>query len=190
MSKYKYYFRKPRSEIVGDILKTTLISGVVAIAATSPYFIVNALKAYKHLQKYPKNKISDIFSRLKRQGLIETEQRGGQIHIKLSPEGRKKAGIYQINSLLIKRPKKWDSKWRIVIFDIAELKKTHREAFRGKLKELGFQVLQKSVWVHPFNCEDEVCLLRDFFGLDKKDVQLIIAEKIEDSEELKKIFDL
>ena len=190
MGKSKYYFRKPRSEIVKDILETSLLAGAIVIAATSPYFLVNLLKGYNRLRKYPKRKVSDIFTRLKREGLIDVEYKGGQIYIKLTSQGRKKAGAHQIDSLKIKKPKKWDRKWRIVVFDIAELKKFHREAFRGKLKELGFYSLQKSVWVCPFPCQNEIALLRDFFGLDKEDVRMIVAEKIENPDNLKQQFNL
>jgi DNA-binding transcriptional regulator PaaX len=99
-------------------------------------------------------------------------------------------GMFQIDSLKIDKPKKWDNKWRLVIFDIAQLHSIKRNAFRGKLKELGFRPLQKSVWINPYKCSDEIELLRDFFGLDKKDVRLITAENIEDDNYFKKIFNL
>lgn len=190
MSKYRYYFRKPKSEIAKDIFNIVLISGVIAFAATSPYFLTNMLKAHKRFKKYPKKRVANTFARLRREGLIEIQKNNHQIYIKLTPKGKKKAGIYQINDLSIKKPNKWDGKWRIVIFDIAELKRTQREAFRGKLKELGFLVIQKSVWIHPFSCRDEITLLRDFFGMDKNDIRLIIAENIENDQELKKVFNL
>jgi DNA-binding transcriptional regulator PaaX len=190
VGKYKYYFKKPRSEVVKDILKTVLIAGAITVAAASPYFVRNILRSYTRFRRYPARKISDVFARLKREGLIEINRVSGQIYIKLTPEGKKKAGIYRVDSLKIKKPKKWDGKWRIVIFDIAELKRMHREAFRGKLKELGFFPLQKSVWVHAFSCQDEVALLRDFFGLNKEDVRTIVAEKIENSDNLKQLFNL
>lgn len=190
MSKYKYYFRKPRSEIVKDIFNIVLVSGAVVLAATSPYFLTNILAAHKRFRRYPQKKVINTFVRLRKEGLIEIQKSNHQIHINLTPEGKKRAGIYQINSLSIKKPKKWDGKWRLVIFDISELRRTQREAFRGKLKELGFLVIQKSVWAHPFPCHDEITLLRDFFGLNKKDIQLILAEKIEDDQELKKFFKL
>jgi len=188
MNKYKYYFRKPKSEIVKDIFKGALITGAIIIAASSPYFITNIIKANKRFRRYPKQRVADTFTRLKREGLIMIERNNGQIYIKLTKEGKKKAGLYQIDNLSIKKPKKWDGKWRIVIFDIAELKRSHREAFRGKLKELGFKPLQKSVWIYPFPCQEEIVLLRDFFGLDKNDIQLIVAEKIESDEKLREIF--
>jgi DNA-binding transcriptional regulator PaaX len=106
----------------------------------------------------------------------------------LTEKGRKIAGWLQIDALKIRRPKIWDKKWRIVIFDISQLKKFYREAFRGKLKELGFYPLQKSVWIHPFDCQDEIELLRDFFGLDQKEMRLIIAENIGPAEWIREIF--
>jgi len=190
MTKYKYYFRKPKSEIVKDILYWLMISGAVAIAATSPYFLINALKAYKKLQKYEKKKVYNSFYKLRKKGFIKIEKRNQQIYISLTEEGKKKAGWFQIDTLTIKKPKKWDGKWRIVIFDISQLKKLYREAFRGKLKELGLYPLQKSVWIHPFDCRDEIDLLRDFFGLEEKEVRLIVAQDIGRVEWLKKIFKL
>ena len=78
----------------------------------------------------------------------------------------------------------------MVIFDIAQIKKIYREAFRGKLKDLGFRSLQKSVWVHPYKCQAEIELLRDFFGLSYKELRLIVAQSIGIDEELKKEFRL
>lgn len=78
----------------------------------------------------------------------------------------------------------------MVIFDISELKKQYREAFRGKLKELGFYPLQKSVWIHPFNCNAEIQLLKDFFGLSDKEMKLVIAEEIGNDKELREYFKL
>jgi DNA-binding transcriptional regulator PaaX len=190
IKKYKYYFYKPKSEIVKDILNWLMLAGAVYIAASSPYFVRNLLKEFKKWRKYPKKKITDTFYNLKRRGLIKIEQRRGQIYISLTEEGKKRAGRFQIDALKIKRSKKWDGKWRIVIFDISQLKKIHREAFRGKLKQLGFYPLQKSVWVHAFDCQAEVELLREFFGLTEKEIRLIIAEKIENDQELKKFFKL
>ena len=190
MSKYKYYFRKPKSEIAKDIFKIVLVSGAVTLAATSPYFLTNILATHKSFKRYPQKRVSNTFTRLRREGLIEIQRNNHQIYIKLTPEGKKKAGIYQINSISIKKPKQCDGKWRLVIFDISELKRTQREAFRGKLKDLGFIVIQKSVWIYPFPCQDEIALLRDFLGLDENDIRLIIAEKIENDQELKKVFHL
>ncbi len=190
MSKYKYYFRKPKSAITKDILNFLFIAGAVYVAASSPYFVVNLWKNYRKFGRYPQRKFSDSFQNLRRQGLIKIEKKNHQIYISLTEKGKAKAGWMQIDTLKIKRPKKWDRKWRIVIFDIAQLKKIYREALRGKLKELGFVPLQKSVWVYPFDCRDEINLLKNFFGLSDKELRLIIAQEIGDKKPLLKHFSL
>jgi len=190
IGKYKYYFKKPKSEISKDIFSWLLIAGAVYIAASSPYFIRNLLTGYKKWQKYPKRKVYDTFYMLRKKGYINIEKRNRQIYISLTKEGKKKAGMFQIDAFTIKKPKKWDKKWRIVIFDIAQLKKTYREAFRGKLKELGFYPLQKSVWVYPFDCQAETELLKDFFGLSDQEMRLIVADNISKDDQLRKSFKL
>ena len=53
----------------------------------------------------------------------------------------------------------WDKKWRIVIWDIPEKRRITRDVLRYKLKLLGFQRLQKSVWASKKDCTK---ILRNF----------------------------
>lgn len=190
IAKYKYYFKKPKSEITKDVLLWVFAAGLISIAATSPYFIQNVLRENKKLKKYPKRKIQDAFASFKRRGLLKVEYHNNQIYISLTKEGKKKAGILQINDLRIARPRQWDGKWRVLIFDIAHEKRFYREALRGKLKELHFFLFQKSVWVHAFDCKAEMDILRDFFGLNSHEMCLVTAERIEHDEELRHFFDV
>ncbi len=57
---------------------------------------------------------------------------------------------------MIVRPKKWDYLWRLVIFDIPERSRYLRDALRYELIQLGFFMLQESVYVMPFDCVKEV----------------------------------
>lgn len=190
MSKYKYYFKKPRSEIIKDVLRWLAVAGAVSMAATSPYFVSNILRASKQMRRHPKKQINNIFYRLRKEGCINIQKVNHQIYISLTDDGRKKAGWLQIDDLKINKPKKWDGKWRLAIFDIAQSKLIKREAFRGKLKELGFYQLQKSVWVHPYECDDEIQVLKDFLALDNNEIKIITAEKIDDDVYLREIFKL
>jgi DNA-binding transcriptional regulator PaaX len=190
MTKYKYYLKKPKSEIIKDILTILIVSGMVCIAATSPYFGTNIVKGFKKMKRYNKKKVYNTFYKLRKSGCIRIKSQKGQIYISLTEKGKKKAGWLQIDSLKIKRPRKWDRKWRLVAFDISQPRLIYREALRGKLKELGFYLLQKSIWVHPFDCRDEVNLLRDFFSFSEDEMKLIVANDIGRDRELKEIFKL
>jgi DNA-binding transcriptional regulator PaaX len=191
MSKYKYYFKKPTSEISKDILKGLVYAGAIYFAASSPHFTIHLMRMRNlKKKKYRRKQVYDTFYNLKRQGYLDVRKSNHQIYISLTERGRKMAGRFQIDSLKINKPKKWDRRWRVVIFDIAQLKNFQRNAFRGKLKELGFFLLQKSVWIYPYPCKDEIELLREFFGLGEKEIRLITAENIENDDFLRKIFKL
>lgn len=179
MSKYKYYFKKPRSEIAKDIIKTVGLAGLVLVAANSPTFVPRLWQNYRRWHRHPRKKFYDTFYRLMKGGHLTIERRGYDLKISLTPKGRRVVGWMQIDALQIKEPRKWDGKWRVVIFDIKEVSRNHRDAFRAKLKELGFRYLQRSVWLHPYDCRDELELLRDFFGFEKRHMILIVADYID-----------
>ena len=191
LGKYKYYFRKPKSEITKDVLSWLFVAGaVVIIAGVSPSFIANILLKYRKLRKYPKKKVASTFSYLRKRGLLNIEKNGHQIYISLTDEGRKKAGIFQINNLGIRRPNKWDGNWRFLLFDIKEKRRPYREALRGMLKQLHFYPFQKSVWVHAFDCRAEVELLKDFFGLSEDELRFLITQDIGNQTKLERFFHL
>src|SRR3989344_3239456 len=87
---------------------------------------------------------------LKHRGLLEIVGK----HYRLTAAGRK---WFQKNShhYFQMRYPKWDKKWRIVIFDIPQKFNKERNRFRYKLKNTGFYMLQKSVFVFPYPCEEE-----------------------------------
>ncbi|HEY4509839.1 MAG TPA: hypothetical protein VJC15_02530 [Candidatus Paceibacterota bacterium] len=190
MTKYKYYLKKPKSEIAKDIFMVLAVGGVIAIASTSPYFGTNLVRAFAKRKKYKPKKMYDAFYQLRREGCIEVEKKNHQIYIRLTEKGRKRAGIYQINDLKIKKAKKWDGKWRLILFDIEELKRIKRDAFRGILKNLGVKPIQQSVWVYPYECRDEIDLLRDFFGLKQKELRYIVTSSIGEDSEWRKEFNV
>lgn len=175
-----------------EILRKLMITGAIVIAGQSPHFW---LQVYRRLWQgktpFGEDRVAkDAFYYLKKRGLITGEVRDNQLYIHLTPEGEKEAGRYQINRLKIKSQKQWDKKWRLLIFDIPEVRRVKREALRGKLKELGFFPLQKSVWVIPFPCEKEIKLLRDFFNLKPKEIRVFETAKLEEDQFLKDIFKL
>jgi len=175
--------QQKKNKMAGKILRSLLVGGAWAVAASSPYFTINLIRYLEresrrkerikkslseHYSNEHKEKFRSAFYSLKRRELIDIENRGGQIYISLTNEGKKRAGKYQIDELEIKKPKIWDRKWRILIFDIEHKQKIKREALRGKIKELGLFQVQKSVWVYPYDFRKEMGLLRDFLVLQRK----------------------
>ena len=181
-----------KSPLSQEILRKLLLAGAIFAAGSSPYFWINVYKVLfgksSFREKNKRKKIRDTFYYLKKKGLIIIEKKNKQIYISLTKEGEKEAGKFQINKLKIEKQKKWDKKWRIIIFDIPERMRIKRDAFRGKLKEFGFYQLQKSVWIYPYPCQKEIDLLREFFNLSSRNLRVLEVKKIEEATFLKKIF--
>jgi DNA-binding transcriptional regulator PaaX len=87
----------------------------------------------------------------------------------------------------LKRPAKWNGKWRLVMFDIPHGYKRARDAFRQKLKRLEFYPIQKSVFITPYPCEDEIDFLASVFDIRKHVILMNIAD-FEGEEKLKRHF--
>ena len=75
----------------------------------------------------------------------------------------------------MQKPKKWDGHWRIIFFDIKESKKNVRDALRHHLKNLNCYPLQKSVFVTPYPCKEEIDFLCEFY---EGGTEIILAEAI------------
>lgn len=89
----------------------------------------------------------------------------GDNRITLTEKGRRRNLWYKFKQIKPARSRKWDKKWRIVMFDISEPKKKTRDALRRKLKEIGFLEFQKSVFVYPYPCRDEINFIINFFEI-------------------------
>ena len=126
---------------------------------------------------------------MKRDRLIDFKEDGDISKIVILEKGREKLLKYNLDSLEIKKPKKWDGIWRIVIFDIPENEKIARNALRLKLKELGFHQLQKSVFIFPYPCLNEIQFIEEIFKVGSY-INFIEAQKIEGDEWLKQKFNL
>ncbi|MBI2451357.1 MAG: hypothetical protein HYV52_03465 [Parcubacteria group bacterium] len=130
-----------------------------------------------------------IRSLYKNRLITEKYNRDGTITLALSDAGRKRALIFNLNEMSIKKPKTWDKKWRIILFDIPENRKKIREALRFHLQRLGFRQLQKSVFVYPYPCDDEVDFLIEFYQI-KSFVRKMFAVSIDNELYFKQKFSL
>lgn len=101
------------------------------------------------------------------QGLADyTEVKPGKYQLTLLERGKHRAEKSEFQQLRIPRPTRWDQRWRMVLFDVPETKKQARNALSLKLKSLGFQQVQKSAWVHPFPCLQEIERIKKEYGLE------------------------
>src|SRR3989344_506408 len=163
-------------------------AGLLLVAMAAP----NALQL---LGKTPigkrfKDQTRSTLSRLAKDGLIRFEEHDGKKFARLTEKGRDALAFEQQKRMLQEgRKKRWDRRYRIVSFDIAEKKRAVRIRLRTIMQSTGFIRLQDSVWVYPYDCEDFIALLKADLHLGKE-VVYIIAETIENDQWLRDHFSL
>ena len=123
---------------------------------------------------------------LKSKKLIHIQKQYGDKAYALTKIGWLKARRLA-KSFAVQKPKKWDHKWRIVIFDIPVEKKGEAEAFRRDLRLLGMANLQKSIWVYPYDCKDQIFYLAQRLKIESS-IRFIVADSITGEKDLRKRF--
>lgn len=160
------------------------VLGVISAVMVAP----GLAKAIPLLKKIDIARVNQELKRLHRRGLVEIiKRKNGITTVKLTKEGKKKLARYKIDLLEIEKPKKWDGKWRVIIFDVPVKKNSARESLRKKMKRLGFYRLQHSVFVHPYPCLEIVQFLRDYFGVSSE-VEYLEVERLESQNKLIEYF--
>ncbi|OGC93203.1 CRISPR-associated endonuclease Cas2 [Candidatus Amesbacteria bacterium RIFCSPHIGHO2_02_FULL_47_9] len=145
--------------------------------------------ADEYWKVYYASSIEDGIGRLLRRGMVEVRETQGGTEVRISDKGKTEVLKYRLAELELKAPVSWDKKWRIVMFDVAEVERRRRDELRKWLLKLGLKQIQKSVWVSPYPLDKEVRFLREVLGVPHS-VKLITAERIENDEELRELFDL
>ncbi|MBI2640116.1 MAG: hypothetical protein HYW90_04510 [Candidatus Sungbacteria bacterium] len=136
---------------------------MAAICAPNSIQLLKPLLRNSSDRRYHERKrIREALQHLAKRRLVEFYQKGNDIGIEITESGKKEIQKFDFENLQLPQKQKWDRKWRLMIFDIPEEHKQSRDALQQKLKELDFYPLQKSVWVYPHNCRDEIDFLTSF----------------------------
>lgn len=158
-----------------DLLIILAAGGLISLALIAPPLAGMIAKEVKWQERA---RLNQRLERLRKRKLVNVSYRNGETVLEITQDGRKRALEYKFDEMKIKKPREWDNKWRIVIFDIAEERKAMRERLRAKLKELGFLSLNDSVLIYPYPCPDEIEFIRQVFGVGKE-VTYLATERFE-----------
>ena len=148
-------------------------------------FIKNIGKEWEAInQRALKNAIRNLY---KSHIVYAKDNDDGTTSMVLTEKGHEKAFTYDIDSIFIKPMKRWDEKWRLVTFDVPEKFKKARNSLSLTLRKMGLYRLQKSVFVHPFECKDEIDFVTEFWNV-RPFVRYVVTHSIDNDLHLRDIF--
>lgn len=97
------------------------------------------------------NTLKQAFYQLKAHGYMKSKKYLDDITLAITKEG-----MARLNEMLPKYKSKrsWDKSLYLVTYDVPEVQKVHRELLRKFINKLGATILQKSVWIIPYNPQE------------------------------------
>lgn len=178
--------RNKKANLQKMILSAVKLTGMLTVAAVTP----NVLGAmYKiGILPHPRQEESILNSRkrLVKKGFLKYEND----ILKITNTGRDYLTREILFDDLIKdKKRKWDGKWRVLIFDIPVKRNNDREYIRNTLIAIGFMKLQHSVWIYPYDCEDLITLLKADMKIGRN-VLYMIVEALEYDKPVREYFGL
>lgn len=174
---------------VKDILKLLGLGTILIAAVIMPgtavlikeYNKIKWEKDKKEWNKFNLWRLRQVIKRLQYQKVVEIIND----EVRITDKGRQKQLKFDLEKIELQ--KKTDGKWRIIIYDISNIKKSQRDLFRDVLKRLKFFRLQESVYLTPFVCDDEIEYLRQTFQIGSE-VQVLKVSKLENDQVYRNYF--
>ncbi len=174
-----------------QILTLLGIAGIL----TASIFIPGLPKALTPLIKKQQKKwghfdqriLKAQIKRLQKTGVIEQFTESGEILFRLTAKGKTKLFKYRLESFSLDN--NWDGRWRLVAYDIPIGKKNQAEAFRTLIKRMQFYQLQKSLWLTPYKCDNEIEFLKNLYSLENH-VTILTVTGLESESAYKSYFGL
>ena len=158
---------------------STIANAAIAFAhhpARTGGSLYRALREFDMLQEASDEQLRSVSRYVIAKKYITVRHSRESASITISSKGAK---LIQSAAILSLRPQKqvvWDGKWRIVLFDIPNRMKHTRDAFAATLKRLEFLSLQKSVFLCPYPCAEELEAIADYYGINDC-VVVIVSER-------------
>src|SRR3989344_851388 len=111
--------RKKRQDIQNAVLATIAIAGLLAWTAVAP----NTLQLLRYLPKEKWNlayRARTAAGRMVVKGYATWVEKDGKKYLRLTNAGHKALALEQAKVALKNQKKKWDGRWRMIVFDVPE----------------------------------------------------------------------
>ncbi|UCD04915.1 MAG: hypothetical protein JSV98_07270 [candidate division WOR-3 bacterium] len=94
-------------------------------------------------------------SRMARQGVFDIKKSGRRSYYSLNTKGMKWMEQGRVRAFEVKR-RKWDGRWRLVVYNFPETMRDLRDRLRCKLQSLGYANMSASLWVSPYDLQADL----------------------------------
>ncbi|MSR70762.1 hypothetical protein EXS62_01865 [Candidatus Kaiserbacteria bacterium] len=177
-------------QIQSALMTALLVGGMMALGAAPRIDVLTLLGKKKRDPYRLKHQLNESLRRLVTKGFVVFVDQRGRRFARLTPKGEEYLRYEeQKTALQLQGKKRWDKRWRVIIFDIPEYRRGTRDKLRITMQNIGFYRLQDSVWLYPYDCEDFIALLKADLKIGNA-ILYMVVEKIENDAKIKTHFSL
>lgn len=127
-------------------------------SARQQYQLVSGAAAeWRKINRYGLPRAVRLLEKKRLITLVRSED--GVYLVRPTERGKERAALTQLLDTRLITKKKWDGRWRLVVFDVPEEKRKMRNLLRQCLRNWDFYKLQASVFVTPCDCREAIELL-------------------------------
>ena len=158
-----------RAKIIDEIIRYGASGTVLTMGVLLPGSIIGLSKPLEVLidtldKRERERELRTIVYRMKERGLLAGDYRHG---LQVTEKARKRLEKMDMENLRLKATSVWDGHWRIVIYDIPEEYASARRELQSHLLRYGCVMMQKSAWITPFPCRDDIVALSAHYNVDR-----------------------
>ncbi len=179
---------RTKTSIQHVLLHTVATAGLLSVALLAPNAlqVLRVFDGSKSRRMNPKYLFGTAFEKLIGKRMLQIEQTPRGKFVRLTEKGKFELAS-KIGKARVQKPRRWDKRWRVVIYDIKEQRKKLRIQLKEILRAYGFYRLQDSVWVYPYDSEALLILLKANFKIGNE-VLYLVVEQVENDKHLKEHF--
>ncbi|MDO8561382.1 MAG: CRISPR-associated endonuclease Cas2 [bacterium] len=181
--------RRKRRAIQQAVLSAVGVAGALAVTMIAPniFQVLPRLLGDKYKLGY---RAKTAAGQLAKKGFLRFVMRNGVRCAELTEKGRVRLALDAMKiAQQSKQPRRWDKRYRLVMFDVPQYRRGTRDRLRGIMRECGFLRLQDSVWIYPYDCEELTVLIKADLRIGK-DVLYAVVESVENDAWIKRHFGL
>lgn len=161
--------RETTGKVIDEIIRFGVGGTALASGLVLPGLLIGLEKPLAKLfntmdEREKQRELRRIIYQMKEKGLLAGDYEHG---LQVTDKARRRLETADIRDLRAQSVSRWDGTWRIIIYDIPETYAFGRHALADRLRAYGCFQLQKSTWITPFPCREDIVTLSAYHDVDK-----------------------
>lgn len=161
--------RENTGKIIDEVIRFGVGGAALAAGFALPGLLIGLEKPLAKFftvmdERDKQRELRRIVYQMKEKGLLVGDYDHG---LQVTDKARRRLHLADIRELRAQAAPRWDGIWRIIIYDIPEGHASGRQALADRLRAYGCFQLQKSTWITPFPCRDDIVVLSTHHSVDQ-----------------------